>query len=200
MRRWRPTLLSRRQACWHCWPQTTSRSTQSKRFSEAEVAWHKGQAEPVSEEEQLKMFALVCFPLMSHDFVKTLGEREPVLSTQRGCQLQLLQFQGAFCGDKPAPRARRVECVYTAPFDGKEALHHIATAGGARAYAYPHDAKLVVASMSSVEVGNPRRFVQDGDNYTSNVAGSWIAVDLQRPLQPTHYCLRSGMPRHKLRN
>jgi len=74
---------------------------------EAVVAWLKGQAEPVSEEEQLKMFALVRFPLMSQDFVKTVGEREPVLSTQRGCELRLSQFQGAFFGDKPAPRARR---------------------------------------------------------------------------------------------
>ena len=59
---------------------------------EAVVAWLKGQAEPVSEEEQLKMFALVRFPLMSQDFVKTVGEREPVLSTHRGCEMRLLQF------------------------------------------------------------------------------------------------------------
>ena len=115
---------------------------------------------------------------------------------------------------------RGVELRFTAPFDDKGVLHHIATAGGTRAYSNPHDAGLVVASMSSVNVvggrgaygkrmfahGDPRRFVQgsshDGQhNLTNDVANSWMAVDLRRELAPTHYCLRSdkNSGSHKLR-
>ena len=86
------------------------------------------------------------------------------------------------------------------PFTDKDVLYHIATAGGTRAYSNPHDAGLVVASMSSLggngAHGSASRFVQgrqhDGDyNYTGNTPQSWMAVDLKRGLLPTHYCLRS---------
>ena len=87
---------------------------------------------------------------------------------------------------------------FTAPFDDKGVLHFIATDGGTCAYANPHDSGRVVASMSSIGYGDPRRFVQgashDGQhNYTDNRAGSWMAVDLKRQLIPSHYCLRSDL-------
>jgi len=75
----------------------------------AVVAWLKGQEESMSDEEQLRMFALVRFPLMSQDFIETLAEQAPVLSTQRGCKLLLCQFQGAFFGGKPTAREVKEE-------------------------------------------------------------------------------------------
>ena len=103
-----------------------------------------------------------------------------------------------------------VELKFEAPFDTKGVLQYIATDGGKRAYSNPHDAGLVVASMSSVakpQHSQPMRFVQgashdDQYNMTNNVAGSWMAVDLKRPLAATHYCLRSTqhVNGHKLRN
>jgi len=105
----------------------------------------------------------------------------------------------------------RYKLKFEAPFDTKGVLHYIATDGGKRAYSNPHDAGLVVASMSSVlndsSYSKPMRFVQGAShdnqcNNTSNVAGSWMAVDLKRPLTATHYCLRSGKHagQHRLRN
>ena len=92
-----------------------------------------------------------------------------------------------------------VELKFEAPFDTNGVLHYIATDGCKRAYSNPHDAGLVVASMSSVandQHSQPMRFVQGAshdnqNNLTKNVAGSWMAVDLKRPLAATHYCLRS---------
>ena len=93
------------------------------------------------------------------------------------------------------------------PFTDKDVLYHIATAGGTCAYSNPHDAGLVVASMSSIVpgYGSASRFVQGrqhGDyNHTENTPQSWMAVDLKRGLLPTHYCLRSDKHsgNHKLR-
>ena len=42
------------------------------------------------------------------------------------------------------------ELTFQSPFDCNGALYYIATGGGERAYASPHDAGLVVASMSSI--------------------------------------------------
>ena len=96
------------------------------------------------------------------------------------------------------------------PFDCNGVLYYIATGGGERAYANPHEAGLVIALMSSMDHKkvHPRRFVQhphNGNscyNYTDNIPGSWMAVDLRRSLRPTHYCLRSDRNSggYKLRN
>ena len=100
-----------------------------------------------------------------------------------------------------------VRLSFTAPFDDKGVLHFIATDGGTCAYANPHDSGRVVASMSSIGNGDPRRFVQgashDGQyNHTDNQADSWMPVDLKRQLIPSHYCLRSDVfsNRHKMRH
>ena len=86
-----------------------------------------------------------------------------------------------------------------APFGEGGALHHIGTRGGRAAWSNPHDAGLVVASMSSVyEYGSdPRKLVgraADGWNSTQNAANSWVAVDLgpERTMRVAHYCLRHG--------
>ena len=97
------------------------------------------------------------------------------------------------------------QLTFQSPFDCNGALYYIATGGGERAYASPHDAGLVVASMSSKEGGDPRRFVQhthdSNYNQTSNTPGSWMAVDLRLSLRPTHYCLRAdNRSSNKLRN
>ena len=133
----------------------------------------------------------------------------------QAARLEVRVNGGHVCGSPFAVAIEEgVELTFEAPFDGRGALHHIATGGGARVYANPHDAGLVVASMSSMPNGDgnrehadPRRFVQGSDhdgnyNFTGNVAGSWMAVDLQRPLQPTHYCLRSDKfpSSHRMRN
>ncbi len=81
-------------------------------------------------------------------------------------------------------------------------LFHLGTAGGTRAYQNPHAAGAVVASMSSLAgnsstKGDPPRFVEHThaspvNNYTDNVADSWMAVDLKAArLVPNHYALRS---------
>jgi hypothetical protein len=86
-------------------------------------------------------------------------------------------------------------------------LFHLGTAGGTCAYKNPHAAGAVVASMSSVHDGDPSRFVEHThassvQNYTNNVAASWMAVDLKAArLVPNHYALRSdGNRNYKLRS
>jgi hypothetical protein len=86
-----------------------------------------------------------------------------------------------------------------APFGEGGALHHIGTRGGRAAWSNPHDAGLVLASMSSVVNGHgdPRKLVgraADGCNSTQNAANSWVAVDLgpERTMRVAHYCLRHG--------
>ena len=91
-----------------------------------------------------------------------------------------------------------------APFGEGGALHHIGTRGGRAAWSNPHDAGLVVASMSSEGEEEESRFACDsaprklvervacGENFTNNTENSWVAVDLgeDRTMRVTHYCLR----------
>ena len=89
-------------------------------------------------------------------------------------------------------------------------LFHLGTAGGTRAYQNPHAAGAVVASMSSIggDHGDPPRFVEHTHaspvhNFTTNVADSWMAVDLKAArLVPSHYALRSDqyISHYKLRS
>ena len=73
----------------------------------------------------------------------------------------------------------------------------------------PHAARLVVASMSYLHPmtgghGDACKLVgrtANGFNYTDDVLGSWIAVDLgpKRTMHVAHYCLRhGGFDRHAL--
>ena len=80
----------------------------------------------------------------------------------------------------------------------------IGTRGGRAAWSNPHDAGLVVASMSSEGEEEESRFACDsaprklvervacGENFTNNTENSWVAVDLgeDRTMRVTHYCLR----------
>jgi hypothetical protein len=99
---------------------------------------------------------------------------------------------------------------FRSAFDTNGVLHHLGTAGGTRAYQNPHAAGAVVASMSTVGTGNPAHFVQHThaapvSNSTTNVADSWMAVDLRTArLVPDHYALRTsnhaGLYTHNLQN
>lgn len=104
-----------------------------------------------------------------------------------------------------------MQFVHTAPFDAKGVLHWIATAGGTKAYANPHEKPGgVVAEMSSVagRGSAPNRFVdhaQAGEyNGTTNSRKFWMSVDLGegRQLAPDYYCLCHGANNgnHVLRN
>ena len=66
--------------------------------------WLKGQAEPLGEEEQLKMFGLVRFALLPQDFIDSTVMAEPAFSTPRACKLWLTQLKDLFGGEKPQQR------------------------------------------------------------------------------------------------
>jgi hypothetical protein len=97
---------------------------------------------------------------------------------------------------------------FASPFDTNGVLFHLGTAGGTRAYQNPHTAGAVIASMSSISLGEPPLFVQHThaspvSNHTISVADSWMAVDLKAArLVPNHYALRSTYygGDHELRN
>jgi len=69
------------------------------------TTWLKGQAEPLGEAEQLEMFGLVRFTLLSRDFVDSTIMAESVCSTPRASMLT--QFTNlVFGGAKPQERSR----------------------------------------------------------------------------------------------
>jgi len=69
------------------------------------TTWLKGQAEPLGEVEQLAMFSLVRFTLLSQDFIDSVVMAEPACSTPRARTLWLTQFKNAFFGGtKPQQR------------------------------------------------------------------------------------------------
>ena len=68
------------------------------------ATWLKGQAEPLGEEEQLQMFGLVRFTLLSQDFVDSTVTAEPAFSTLRARNLWLTQFKDVFFG---SPKAKQ---------------------------------------------------------------------------------------------
>ena len=83
-------------------------------------------------------------------------------------------------------------------FDENGVLYRIGTQGGTRNYQNPHTSGDVVVSWSSIENGTVDLFVQHRhansvQSYTTNVANSWMQVDLgqNRTLRPTYYCLRN---------
>jgi hypothetical protein len=77
-------------------------------------------------------------------------------------------------------------------------IYTIATWGGARPYANPHEKKVVIVTWSSKDRGSEASFVdhlgRGEQSCTQGRPGSWMQVDLQdyRVFNPTHYCLRHG--------
>jgi len=70
--------------------------------------WLKGQAESLGEEEQLNMFDLVRFTLISKDFTDSTVMSWPIFKTPRGHTLLLTQLQSLLFGggDKPTQRGK----------------------------------------------------------------------------------------------
>jgi len=69
------------------------------------LKWLKGQADPLDEEQQLALFALVRFPLLSQDFIDSTVMAEPAFSTFLSQKLLFTQFKDIyFGGAKPKPR------------------------------------------------------------------------------------------------
>ena len=67
------------------------------------ATWLKGQAEPVREDEQNKIFGCVRFTLLSQDFIDSTVITEPVFLTPRASMLT--QFTDLFFGgSKPQQR------------------------------------------------------------------------------------------------
>mmetsp|Transcript_79963 Transcript_79963/g.129603 ORF Transcript_79963/g.129603 Transcript_79963/m.129603 type:complete len:462 (+) Transcript_79963:37-1422(+) len=109
--------------------------------------WLKGQAEPLCEEEQITLFALVRFPLLSQDFIDSTVLTEPVFATLGAHKLLLAQFKEFVFGKKPKQRGRanshilsneqhrqilswldkgnaaKLELLYRASSDGWKGLH-----------------------------------------------------------------------------
>ena len=89
-----------------------------------------------------------------------------------------------------------IDCPYPGEAFGEGGvLHRLGTDHGRRAWVNPHTDGKVVAAMSSVENGDPHKFVgrsNDGHNFTLSRPNSWMSVDLGegRTVVPTHYCLR----------
>jgi len=66
--------------------------------------WVKWQAEPLGEEQQLALFALVCFLVLSQDFIDSAGLAEPACSIFFSQRLFSTQFKNIFFGgEKPKP-------------------------------------------------------------------------------------------------
>ena len=62
--------------------------------------WLKGQAEVVSDEEQLKMFELVRIDQLQEEFIECFVKKEPAFLTVPGRSLLLKKFQDAHFGRK----------------------------------------------------------------------------------------------------
>ena len=90
-----------------------------------------------------------------------------------------------------------IDCPYPGQAFGEGGvLHRLGTDHGRRAWVNPHTDGKVVAALSSVGSGDPRKFVgrsNDGNCYTASRPNSWMSVDLGegRTVVPTHYCLRT---------
>jgi hypothetical protein len=89
--------------------------------------------------------------------------------------------------------------LYASAFDQNGLLYYIGSAGDTRAYVNPHASGDVVVTWSSICEGPVEYFVNNQFNnqnsYTSNVAGSWMMVDLggTRRISPNYYSLRHGL-------
>jgi hypothetical protein len=68
--------------------------------------WLQGQTEPLGEEEQLNMFGLIRFTLLTQDFTDSTVMSMPIFKTLRGHTLLLTQLQALLLGggDKPTQR------------------------------------------------------------------------------------------------
>jgi len=81
--------------------------TSEEQVFETLSTWLKGQAEPLGEEVQLKMFGLVRFTQLPQHFRDSTVMSEPVFSTLRARNLLLAQFQeDVVGGDEPTKRGK----------------------------------------------------------------------------------------------
>eukprot|EP00908_Phaeocystis_cordata_P021292 Transcript_3641.p1 GENE.Transcript_3641~~Transcript_3641.p1 ORF type:complete len:480 (-),score=132.37 Transcript_3641:103-1491(-) len=176
---------------------------------EALKRWHAAQRPPPSQEVLDKLLALVRWPLMEQRFVAEHVNSDRMVKS--GALVVAKAFQDAMYGTRPRARAGRTRTIcfgFQSAFDTNGVLHYIGTRGGRAVYRNPHEAGEVVASASSLIVGNITNFVQHSHEqpvytFTDNATNSWMSVDLGegRSLVPDHYCLRSDRnPSSKPRN
>ena len=89
--------------------------TSEEQVFETLSTWLKGQVEPLGEEDQLRMFGLVRFTLLSQDFIDSTVMAEPAFLMPRTHNLLLAQFQAELLGDdKPTKRANPTSEILSA--------------------------------------------------------------------------------------
>jgi hypothetical protein len=103
--------------------------------------------------------------------------------------------------DAAADEMRRAGVLeYESDFDTNGVLFLLGTNGRTTAYVNPHTTGKVVVTASSVHpnqgtlegfIGHERPVTHGGCNYTSNVAGSFVALQLPLPLAVTRYTFRN---------
>ena len=100
--------------------------------------------------------------------------------------------------DAAAEEMRRAGVLeYESDFDTNGVLFLLGTNGRTTAYVNPHTTGKVVVTSSSIGEGTLEGFIghgrppDDGYNYTNNVAGSFVALQLPLPLAVTRYTFRS---------
>jgi hypothetical protein len=102
--------------------------------------------------------------------------------------------------------------VYHHDFDDNGILNYVATNGGTTAYVNPHTSGKVVVTPSSMSpnyctvegfIGRSPPTTGGGFNFTNNVAGSSVAIQLPLAVSVTRYTVRHGrvdQQHHVLRN
>jgi len=86
--------------------------TTEQEVFETVLKWLKGQVEPLGEEQQLSLFALVRFPLLSKDFMDSTVMAEPAFLTFLSQKLLNTQFQDVvFSGKMPKRRQLKQVCM-----------------------------------------------------------------------------------------
>jgi hypothetical protein len=111
--------------------------------------------------------------------------------------------------DAAAEELRRAGVLeYESDFDTNGVLFLLGTNGRTTAYVNPHTTGKVVVTSSPINAGALEGFIGhgrprgNGGNYTTNVAGSFVALQLPLAVAVTRYTLRHGQfgARHVLRN
>jgi hypothetical protein len=111
--------------------------------------------------------------------------------------------------DAAAEEMRRAGVLeYESDFDTNGVLFLLGTNGRTTAYVNPHTTGKVVVTSSSIGEGTLEGFIEHGRppgdvyNYTNNVAGSFVALQLSLAVAVTRYTLRLDAQgaRHVLRN
>jgi hypothetical protein len=113
--------------------------------------------------------------------------------------------------DAAAEEMRRAGVLeYVSDFDTNGVLFLLGTNGRTAAYVNPHSTGKVVVTSSPISSGTLEGFIghgrppvtHGGSNYTTNVAGSFVALQLPLAVAVTRYTLRLDAQgaRHVLRN